>query len=219
MTDGLETVGEKLTQQISEQNNTLTKCIVDQQKDLINYLINKENEDQENHNNMITDRMNLAEEVNQKLKDIMNIHGAQRAFILEFHNTSYNLSGLPFAKYSCNYEWFDRGMIPLGDKCIGLPFSSISTVVKDVLKSDTQQKIYKDLNEIELSNPMLHSLLKDIDAKGMIYNGLFDKNNQLVGLLVLEYVDEFNPEEINMHQLDIQAAEITSLLNIRYKYS
>jgi hypothetical protein len=87
---------------------------------------------------MLNERMTLAEDINQALKDIMNIHNAQRAFILEFHNSYQNLSGIPFAKYSCNYEWFDKGLTPLGHKAVGLPFGSIAKVVYDVVNSDTQ---------------------------------------------------------------------------------
>ena len=40
----------------------------------------------------------------------------------------------------------------------------------------------------------------------------------LIGLLVLEYQGELDTNKINLNQLRIQAAELTSILNIRYKY-
>jgi hypothetical protein len=46
---------------------------------------------------------------------------------------------------------------------------------------------------------------------------MYDKNNVLIGLLVLEYQTPIT--NINLNQLHIQTAEITSILNIRYKYT
>lgn len=219
MTSGLEKVGEKLTDQLSHQNDILIGHMVEQQNNLINYLVNKESDELQNHNNMLNDRMILSEDINMKCKDIMNIHNSQRAFILEFHNSYQNLSGIPFAKYSCNYEWFDRGLLPLGNKCIGLPFSSIAGVVQDVIKSENQQIIYDDMDLLYEKNPSLVSYFTDEGVKALVYTGLHDIHNQLIGLLVLEYQTNVDINKINLHQLDVQAAEITSMLNIRYKYS
>lgn len=217
ISSGFDKIGEKLTDQLSKQNDQLTNTIVSSQEKLINYLINKDDEKTQNHNNMLNERMTLAEEINQSLKDIMNIHNAQRAFILEFHNSYQNLSGVPFAKYSCNYEWFDKGLSPLSHKIIGQPFSTISKVVYDLINSDTQQVIYKDIQKLVDDNPTLISIFKDPKTKAVVYTGMYDKNNVLIGLLVLEYQTPIT--NINLNQLHIQTAEITSILNIRYKYS
>lgn len=218
ITTGFEKIGESLTTQLSEQNKQLTNTIVNSQEKLINYLITKEDNQAQNHNNMLNERMALAEDINMSLKDIMNIHNAQRAFILEFHNSYQNLSGVPFAKYSCNYEWFDKGLKPLGTKTIGLPFGSIAKVVYDVINSDTQQVIYTDIAKMEEENPALVSIFIDSKTKAIVYTGMYDKNNILIGLLVLEYLKDFDPNKLNLQQLNIQTAEITSILNIRYKY-
>ena len=218
ITSGLEKVGETLTTQLAEQNKELTHTIVNSQEKLINYLITKDDEQAQNHNNMLSERMTLAEDINMALKDIMNIHNAQRVFILEFHNSYQNLSGVPFAKYSCNYEWFDKGLSPLGTKIIGLPFGSIAKVVYDVVNSETQQVIYTDIQKMEEDNPSFASIFNDIKAKAIVFTGMYDKNNILIGLLVLEYHHEYDESKLNLNQLHIQTAEVTSILNIRYKY-
>ncbi len=201
ITSGLEKVGETLTNQLAEQNKELTHTIVNSQEKLINYLINKDDEKAQNHNNMLNERMTLAEDINQALKDIMNIHHAQRVFILEFHNSYSNLSGIPFAKYSCNYEWFDKGLSPLGHKVVGLPFGSIAKVVSDVLNSETQQVIYTDIDKLEDDNPSLVQIFKDPKTEAIVYTGMYDKNNILIGLLVLEYHTKIN--NLNLSQLHI----------------
>ena len=217
--DGMSEIGKELTSQMKVQNEELVHTIMDQQKMLIDHIIKKDRQAEENHQNMLNERMINAEDINMKLKDIMNIHNSQRAFIIEFHNSYQNLSGVPFAKYSCNYEWFDKGLIPLGHRCIGLPFSSIAKIVQDIIMAPNQQMIYTDMVKFEDENPSLVALLKDQRTTAIVYTGMYDNKNTLVGLLVLEYQTEIDIDHINLHQLSIQAAELTSILNIRYKYT
>lgn len=219
VTTGLEKVGMTLTDQIAKQNEQLTVTIAKSQEKLIDYLINNEDKKQKNHNNMLNDRMVLSEDINQALKDIMNIHNSQRAFILEFHNSYQNLSGIPFAKYSCNFEWFDKGLTSLCNVCSGIAFSTIARVVSDLNKSPNKQVVYTDINKLEEDCPALMSFIKKDNPESLIYTGMYDRNNMLIGLLVLEYQNEINPKKINLHQLHVQAAELTSILNIRYKYN
>lgn len=227
---GLEKVGEKLTDQMSHQNKDLTNAlaeqqsqltntIVEQQNKLLDHLINKDSYDTSNHNKMLNKRIELAEEINNALRDIMNIHNAQRAFIIEFHNSYENLSGVPFAKYSCTYEWFEKGLMPLANKIMGLPFAQLAKIINDIINSDNQQKVYTDLETMERENPSLFAFLKDDRTKAIVYDAMYDRHNQLIGCLVLEYQIPLEEGHLNLEQLKVQTAELTSILNIRYKYS
>ena len=189
MASGLEDVGKKMTDEIASQNQKLVSTIISQEDKLINHIINCKSDERTNHNNMLEKKIELSDEILSSLREIGLTYNAQRAFILEFHNSYQNLSGTPFAKYSCTYEWFEKGLAPMQFKCIDLPFSSLSNVVSTLLKSKHQQ---------------------------IIYTSMYDKNNILIGLLVLEY--HHNPPKINLNQLHIKAAELTSILNLRYKY-
>ena len=219
MSTGLEKVGEKLTDQMSKQNDQLLNTIVGQQDKLLDHLLHKENDAKEMHNEMVTDKIMLADEINLALKDIMLSHYAQRAFIIEFHNSNNNLSGIPFAKYSCTYEWFDRGLFALSTKINSLPFSQMARITSEVIQSEKQIKIYNDLKAMEDENPSLFSTLKDSRTKQIVYSAMYDKNNILIGMLVLEYQKEHIITEEDINQLGVQTAELTSIINIRYKYS
>ena len=211
MVTGLEKIGEKLTDQMSKQNDQLINVVVDQQDKLINHLIS--------HNNMLHERINLTEEINTALRDIMHIHNAQRAFVIEFHNSFKNLSGTPFAKYTCTFEWFEKGLSPLTVKINALPFSMMSKIVYDILREKDGMKIYENISKMEAENPALFSALGDDRTKAVVYSSMYDRNNTLIGLLVLEYQIPLKDGHLNIDQLKIQTAELTSLLNIRYKYS
>lgn len=218
MTSGLEKVGEKLTDQISKQNDKLMDSMVEQQKQLIDYLITEKKSDQNRHNNMINDKEDLAVEINDYLKDIMNIHNSQRAYILEFHNHNENLSGTPFVKYSCKYEWFEPGYDPLMGVCKDMAFSSIAQITKDVRQSENQCVVYTDINKFSKANPSISYYIKNDSTKAYVFKALYDKNNILIALLVLEYNYEIDPSKIKFNKLLVESAELTQLINLRYKY-
>ena len=219
MSTCLEKVGEKLTEQMSKQNDQLLNTIVHQQDKLFDHLLHKEANDKEIHNEMVTDKIQLADEINTSLKEIMLSHHAQRAFILEFHNSNNNLSGIPFAKYSCTYEWFDKGLFALSGKCNSLPFSHIARITSEVIQTDKQIKIYNNMKLMEDNNPSLVSTLKDSKTKQLVYSAMYDKNNILIGMLVLEYQKEHEIIDEEINELGVQTAELTSIINLRYKYS
>ena len=217
MSSGLETIGKELTKEISEQNKELVTKIIANQDKLLDHILDQKTMERKNHNVMLHEKMQLSDEINMTLKDIMNIHNAQRAFILSFHNSGENLSGTPFPKYSCEYEWFDKGLLPLQFKCKNLSFSSLAHIVNNILKSSNQQIIYS-IEDLYQYSPSLYALLKDDLSETLVYTAMYDKNNNLIGLLVLEYKKENSLEHVNLNQLHIQAAELISMLNLRYKY-
>jgi hypothetical protein len=219
MTSGLEKIGADLTEKLADQNKALTNTIMDQQKLLIENLIHHDKEKEENHAQMMNEKMSLSQDINTSLKDMMNIHNSQRAFILEFQNSAYNLSGIPFAKYNCTYECYERGLTQLAVRCKDLPFSQLANVVATMIKKKVSQLVYNDISELEETNRALYDLLIDDGAKAIIYNALYDKDNQFFGLLALEYHKEVDLNNVNLDQIRLQCAEIISILNLRYKYN
>jgi len=219
MSSGLEKVGEKLTDQMSKQNDQLINTIIGQQDKLLDHLLDKQKKADIRHGDMMIDKIKLADEINQSLKEIMLTHNSQRAFIIEFHNTSSNLSGIPFAKYSCTYEWFDKGLMPLAAKCNSLPFSQMATITNEVLAEPSQIKIYDDMSKMADNNPSLFASVKDTKTKSIVYSAMFDKNNILIGMLVLEYQKEHTITQEELNQLGVETVQLTSIINIRYKYS
>ena len=213
-----EKVGEKLTEQMSKQNDNLTKVIVEQQERLLDHLLNEKKSEHAKHNNMINDKEDLAVDINDYLKDIMNIHNSQRAYILEFHNHNENLSGTPFVKFSCKYEWFEPGYDPLIGSCKDMAFASIAQITKEVRQSENQCVVYTDINKFSKANPSISYYIKNDSTKAYVFKALYDKNNILIALLVLEYNYEIDPTKIKFNKLLVESAELTQLINLRYKY-
>lgn len=215
---GLEKVGTKLTEQMSKQNDTLTKVIVDQQERLFEHLLSEKKTEQSRHTNMINDKEDLAVDINNYLKDIMNIHNSQRAYILEFHNHNENLSGTPFVKFTCKYEWFEQGYDPLINTVKDMAFASLAQIVKEVRHSESQCVIYTDMGKFSKSNPSIAYYIKGEDSQSFIFKGLYDKNNILIALLVLEYNYVIDQTKVKYNKLLVEGAELTQMINLRYKY-
>lgn len=222
MSTGLEKVGEKLTDQMSKQNESLVNVLVNQQDKLLDTILNKEQDNRIKHNEMLIDKIKISDEINMSLKEIMLYHNAQRAFIVEFHNSSSNLSGTPFAKYSCTYEWHDKGVYSLIGRCESLPFSQMAKVTGDVLNSKRQIVVYTDMEKFAEDNISMWTALTNntpSKTKSIVYAAMYDQNNILIGMLCLEYQKEHEFTEEDINQIGVETAQLTSIINLRYKYS
>ena len=187
---------EMLSQNIAKQNTELVKAISSQNERLLSYIMNKDTANAEIHDRQVEKRIEVAESIIEKLKDIMNKTHAVRAFIIEFHNSYKNLAGSPFAKYTCTFEWFDKGLEQIGTKIVGLPFSTMAKIVGDVKRTGKHQKLYTDMEQMENENPQLFSLLKDARTRACFYNSLYDDNNKMMGMLVLEWQTPLFTEQL-----------------------
>ena len=47
---------------------------------------------------------------------------------------------------------------------------------------------------------------------------MFDNQNNMIGILAIEFNNPIS-ENLNLEELKIETAQITSILNLRYKYS
>jgi hypothetical protein len=183
---------EMLSQNIAKQNNELVKAISNQNEKLLSYIMNYGKAAQDIHDKYVEERMNIAETINNKLKEIMYTAHSQRAFIIEFHNSYKNLAGSPFAKYTCTYEWFDKGLEQISTKIVALPYSTMAKIVGDVRRTGKHQIIYTDMIKMEEENPQLFSLLKDTRTLAVYYRMLYDEHNKMMGMLVLEWQQDFD---------------------------
>lgn len=214
---GIDKIASELTTNLATQNDHIVDVITTQNDKLIDYITKRDDNKVITHATMLEERMVYAEEINDKLKDIRVTLGACHVMIFEFHNSYQNLSGTPFAKYSCTYESFALGKTPLCSKVSGYPFSIISSVVKDILSSDSRQVIYNTKEEI-LKSPLIYDMDSRNETKALIYNAMFDNNNNMIGVLTIVFDKEID-DKLNLEELKIETAQITSILNLRYKYT
>ena len=81
--------------------------------------------------------------------------------------------------------------------------------------------VYTDMEKFADENISMWSIISRQEPKttSIVYSAMYDKNNVLVGMMCLEYQKEhvFTDEDIN--QLGVETAQLTSIINLRYKYT
>lgn len=230
MKDGFKSIAETITSNVADQNTHLVKVITDSQAELVN-TIQKNNEKLIDyilsgntvvHVNSLDQRMQVADSIETKLRDLRNQTDASRICVIEFHNSKENLTGLSFLWYDIHYERPAKGVPPITDKVRNVDATRLLPIVKRILlNDDIDAPIFLHENEIhELQDtiPLLYNDLKVIlNLKHVAYAGIYDDNtNKIIGLLCVEYNEQhdIDDEEFNEFAPEISksAREIGTLL-------
>ena len=57
-----------------------------------------------------------------------------------------------------------------------------------------------------------------LNIKNIVYTALYDNNQKMIGILCLEYHCNI-PAHLEFNQLEIESAQLSSILNLRYKFN
>lgn len=223
----LETMSENLATSIASQNKTLIDTLSisnNKMQDnllqmLTNTLVNRDYEKRETHEMSMKHRLDISEKMQNKLYDILNMYHCNRTGVLEFHNSKENLNGLSFLWYDLQYEQKRRNVSSISTLCKDMQISNLVPVISKVINHEGTY-IYRieDLTELEKSSPVLYDQLeKDLDVTNIIYAGLYNEDNAIIGLLFLEYTDQCPLIEsiIDIHDIKERATAISELLEFK----
>lgn len=208
---------------INNQNEYLIQIVTEQSAkqqekmfELLSQTLIKHDEDKaEKHNESMNHRMKVSDTVMNKLYEILNYHNAQRTVIIEFHNSKENFNGLSFVWYDVQYEAHHRRIIPIASRCKDIQLSKLYMIIDDIYNA-TGPVIYtkSDFEERGIYNLLYNDIEKDIN--GLIYQGIYSDNNELIGLICLEYIKTELPINIDKNELNAQTAEISALLRFNH---
>lgn len=199
----IDKMADKMSASITQQNYALITSLkesqtklLDNQMNMFNYLI-ESNKEREKflHDNGLNLRKDMLIKVNGILKRISEDADCSRAALIEFHNSKENLNRLPFLWYDIQGEYFKKGKTPIMSKVKDLQAFNLMYVVERVNHAPKHYAILtKDiLEDLSVEAPTLyHQLVEELKAKLMIYVGLYNSDNLLVGLLSLEYDYDFD---------------------------
>ena len=211
-------LNESLSGSLSSMASQLTLSLQTQNEKLIDHIIGSTKQAQEDHKENVLERIAITEDIKEKIKEITILTQASRGLVLEFHNSFENLSGFPFAKYTCTYEYVTKGVIPIMQNISGLQFSSISGVVERIFdKTNTDHiVIAHNIQELEEISPIMENFIKE-SSEAVLWKGLFNPNDHmLIGLLCLEYRNGI-PDRIDKTDIKITAASISELISLSKK--
>lgn len=218
LTDGINDIGATIT----EQNRFLITSIAEQSKanndrmfKMIEKMVSRQAEEKDaKHAESINLRFKVTPQIISKLHDMMNYHNAQRSVIIEFHNSKENLNGLSFVWYDVQYETHQKTVIPICHNCKDLQVSNLYSVIGDILETG-HPAIYK--NEDITPDKIYHSNYEEIDdINCLVYSGIYNASNDLIGLIALEYIKDSYPEEFEIEDIIERSSAISTLLEFHH---
>tara|TARA_R110000744_G_scaffold16214_4_gene44785 strand:- start:5247 stop:5849 length:603 start_codon:yes stop_codon:yes gene_type:complete len=121
--------------------------------------------------------------------------GADRAYVMEFHNGEHYFSGRGQQKFSCTYEVVGHGISTESEKSQNHRVSNYHLYIKQIVESGYYG--YADASEIED-----RGFLQMIRQKGIsaIYNvPIKTLNGKIIGILGVDYVKSPVPENDERH--------------------
>lgn len=170
-----------------------------------------------NHVNSINRRLNISKYVQQKVNNLFYAFNCDRAFILEFHNSKQNLTGLSFVWYDMVYEAVAKGFYTLQNTYKDQEATQLIPIINDVNEGNGYVHYTIDeLNALEKESTALYNRLRvERQLQEAIILGLYAQDNSIIGLLVLEYEDGFMPVEklVDIEELIAEANAIATLLD------
>lgn len=134
------------------------------------------NYDPQLHGNVIT-----------ALDFIMSETGADRSYILEFHNGEHYFSGRSQQKLSCTYEVVSGGISIESHNIQNIRISNFHGLIKSISQNET----FKCKNIDEYNDDMaFRAFMQGKGVKSMFARPIKTLNGKIIGIIVLEYVKE-----------------------------
>lgn len=183
-------MGLLIKSQTEMMNNNFDKLLdmhSDQNKQLLEYVLQGE---REKHRRGLEKRQDALRDLRPILKNLQVITKASRLTVIEFHNSKENLNGLPFKWYDIQAEWVDRGVDPIMLKTKNIQAYNLVYIADKVNDSKNNYIVLnnKDIDDLRYEAPTLYNQLAlTLKLDTIVYVGLYNCDNLLVGFLTLEY--------------------------------
>lgn len=193
---------------ILKANNVTHKQMIAQQQELVNMMMEMvkrgENIEKESKKPTIIKEPNLVElflningTIKDTLKDISEDLETDRTSVYVFHNGIFSSHGLPFFKISCVCEVVKKGsgVIKHLKDHSGMPLQLFDNTVSNIYKNG-RMTVYDtddEENEIVQTSPVLCGMLKNNSVKSATGIAIYDHDNNIMGILMVEYSDKKDP--------------------------
>jgi hypothetical protein len=193
---------------ILKANNVTHKQMIAQQQELVNMMMEMvkrgENIEKESKKPTIIKEPNLVElflningTIKDTLKDISEDLETDRTSVYVFHNGIFSSHGLPFFKISCACEVVKKGsgVIKHLKDHSGMPLQLFDNTVSNIYKNGRMTVYDADDEEDEIvqTSPVLCGMLKNNSVKSATGIAIYDHDNNIMGILMVEYSDKKDP--------------------------
>lgn len=196
---------------ILRTNQKTNNQLIEQQQKLVDTLITNKKEDETDcniqHSTIIKEPdivqvfLDINSSIKEILKDISDEINSSRIAVYVFHNGVYSSHGLPFFKTSCICEIIKKncGVSKNINLHNGLPLQMFDNNISYLYKNGKMSIINVDDedNEFVHDAPVLVGMLKNNNIKSASSVSIYDHDNNILGVLLTEFVDLKNEEFLN----------------------
>jgi hypothetical protein len=162
-------------------------------------------------------RISMDVHVYNELFRLLFVSSASRAYVLQFHNGSTFNTNNPIWKFSKTYEICNNGVASEVERTQNILIAHMTHLLNPLfnandpaipgvkhidtpsctnLISNNNFKVYKATAE-KISHYYISSYLLNRSIKECIYAPIFDKNNNIIGLICLDYCNDYQYDELN----------------------
>ena len=182
-----------------------TKDIVNEVK---NFYKQEESDREKKHDDLMKYRFAIGPMISNTLKDLIITTGASRASLIEMHNGTNSLSGIPFVYGDMVYEETDKDVVYTMDEYKDFNLSRYPFIVLHYYEGSW----FGSVEDIKNIDKMLYSRMSFFGTKYfgfMTINGL----NGPIGFLTISFKDDEIPSTKKIiTELGIASQKITALL-------
>ena len=220
MKDGFDTVSNKLTEAIKDENKELIKGLnenqkklIDNQFDLFKDIITKQ--DQQHHEKLNT-RDTISLPIQNKINHLKDFYKASRVCVFEFHNSLVNLNGLPFKWYDVIYESISKGVHPVSGETKNMPFNILLPIVLEINEGEIALFNKDNIEDFYNQSSVLYDFCIRKEINDLVVAPLINKDMQLIGALTLEYSGDnhLDYEHLVVDDVELEAHAISTLLEL-----
>ncbi len=165
--------------------------------------------------------LDINSNIKEILKDISDDINSSRTAVYVFHNGVYSSHGLPFFKTSCICEVIKKncGVSKSIDLHSGLPLQMFDNNISYVYKNGKMTILDVNNEEDDLVHdaPVLVGMLKNNNIKSATGIAVYDHDNNILGILLVEFVELQDPEFL--HKAEEMLIEKASSLSPILEYS
>jgi len=127
------------------------------------------------------------------LNFLMGEMGADRAYVMEFHNGEHYFSGRGQQKFSCTYEIVGQGISVECEKSQNHRVSNYHLYVKELIENGYYA--YSDIREIE--DRSFSKMIQDKGVSAILNVPIKTLNGKIIGVLGLDYVKSIPPKDLD----------------------
>ena len=148
--------------------------------------------------NLVKQFLNINSSIKGILRDIYDDFNASRTAVYVFHNGVYSSHGLPFFKISCICEIVRKnsGVMKNIDAHNSMPLQMFDNSISYLSKHGHMivEDADDDENENVKNSPVLCGMLKSNNIKSAVGIALYDKEDNILGILIVEFNEKKNLE-------------------------